>query len=177
MNTMNKAISAMPATPSVGVGAAMGDWLLKLWAPYAAEQGLDPPDEQPSEDSSAPVAEAQPVPMPALPPQSGMTFNGAVPVPQAPERIFPPEVSGMTFNANLPQPKEISPQEEAVATNAADDALGKTLSGIQAMQPRGVDSPGAPGVPGTRAVDANVSAIIQALMRTGAPKQLSNTLR
>ncbi len=177
MTMINKAVGAMPGTPGIGAGAAMGDWLLKLWAPYAAEQGLDPPEEKPSEDSSAPVAEAQPVPMPELPPQSGMTFNGMVPVPQEPQRVFPPEVSGMTFNGNLPQPKEVSPQEEAVASSAAENALGKTLSGIQVMQPRGADSPGAPGVPGTRAVDANVSAIIQALMRTGAPKQLSTTLR
>lgn len=165
---------------------SMGDWLLQLLPDFMASQGLEPPTSPQEAVDQAPlqaaqsategqVAQAQPNPVAAVSPDARM------PVPYDPQIASVPQVNspaGMTFNGAPNQVKEISPQEKAAIENSSNDnSVGAALSGIKAMQPNGAPYPNAPGVSGTRAVDANLLQVIQALTRQNSPSVLGQKLR
>ena len=157
---------------------SMGEWLLRLWPGYAAENNIPVPGDV--QDGKLPeatasgtnVATATPNPAPEIPPPRAENNPIIPPLPQAAPVVNAP--AGMSFNGAPNQVNEISPQEEAVAAKAADNAVGRALSGVQAIQPNSAVQPGAPGVPGTRAVDSNLMTVIQALTQNANPRQLKS---
>lgn len=188
---------AVGANGASNVGKSMGDWLLQLWPDWAAGQGLEPPttdvgngssfltpDSQSLPPSTIPagpgpqgqVANPQPNPAPQIPPPNADNNPILPPLPADPQQVNAP--AGMSFNGAPNQVQNISAAEQAQADQNAAQPIGAALSGVQPVQNAGLPYPGAPGVPGTRAVDANLAAIIQALTQQSQQKKtLSNSIR
>lgn len=182
---------AVGANGASNVGKSMGDWLLQLWPDWAAQQGLEPPTTDvsaaansqtapstisPGSGPQGQIANPQPNPAPEIPPPNADNNPILPPLPADVPQVNAP--AGMSFNGAPNQVQNVSAAEQAQADQNAAQPIGAALSGVQPVQNAGLPYPGAPGVPGTRAVDANLAAIIQALTQQSQQKKtLSTSLR
>lgn len=170
---MANVFSGMPGGPAVP-GTSMGEWLLQLFPDWAAQNNLDPP--QAAANSAQP---ASTIPGDAMTPSVAQVNPNPAPPPQLPASTIPGDAfaSQQAAPAPAPQPSAVMPSgtyftdgaqkvsaaEEAASKTSTENALGKALSGIQAMQPQAAPYPSAPGVPATKQLDAKLMQVIQAL--------------